>query len=383
MAVDLLLRSGRIIDPGQGLDFVGDLLIEDGRIRTIGQHLTVNEGLTALDVSGLIITPGLIDLHTHVYPGVTNLGVMPDTVGVGMGVTTVVDAGSAGSRNFEPFLETTIRESQTRVLVFLNAAGDGLIREKGELADLRNVTFAESLEKVKDYPGVIRGIKARASASVVGDLGVKPIALAKDLAFQAGIPLVVHIGNAPPRLEEVLELLQRGDIVTHSFHGKPGGILGAGGEPLPEVLAARERGVLFDLGHGTSSFCFHTARKAFQAGFLPDTVGTDIYSQNLAGPVFSLAVTMSKLLALGLELPTVIAMATAGAASALGLAGTVGTLRPGVEADVTVLQLCQGGFSFSDSEGERLDGRYLLNPVMVLRKGEVTRLSGDCERARW
>lgn len=381
--MDLLLKSGRILDPSQGLDFTGDLLIKAGRILAIGPSLKTEKDIATLDVSGLIIAPGLIDLHAHVYPGTTSLGVTPDLVGLSQGVTTVVDAGSAGARTFDSFLETIVRKSRTRVLAFLNAAVDGLIQERGELADLKSIAVEATLQKIGSYPGIIRGIKARASATAVGEQGIKPIAMAKDLAVRAGLPLMVHIGNAPPHLAEVLALLGKGDIVTHSFHGKPGGILGVNGQLLPEVLAARERGVLFDVGHGTSSFSFGVAKRAFQAGFLPDTAGSDIYNRNLEGPVFSLAVTLSKLLALGLDLSTVIAMATTRAAAALGLVDSIGTLRPGVEADVTVIQLCSGQFVFFDSEGEQLDGRYLLNPVMVIRKGEVTRLSGKCERARW
>ncbi|WP_126427993.1 amidohydrolase/deacetylase family metallohydrolase [Brevibacillus marinus] len=373
MESDLVITNGWIIDPSQQLAGRYDLTVAAGKITGIhqpGRRDLLRSARQVLDASGKIVTPGLIDLHTHVFVEETPLGIPADQVGVEQGVTTVVDAGSAGARSFARFVETAVQPSATQVLAYLNIAGAGLCEGLSELADIRKLAPGETAELIQSNP-LIRGIKARMSGSVVKQSGIQPLLIAKQVAAEVNRPLMVHIGNAPPSLAEILALLEAGDVVTHAFHGKRGGILGCDGRLLPEVRAALRRGVRFDVGHGTSSFSFATMRRAKALGVAPYTISTDIYRQNVNGPVFSLATTMSKFLALGFSLTEVIAATTCAPAEILGLANEIGTLRPHTVADITVLQLTRKPITLIDSEQQRLTAEEALEPVYAIKSGKV------------
>ncbi|HZG17333.1 MAG TPA: amidohydrolase/deacetylase family metallohydrolase [Candidatus Bathyarchaeia archaeon] len=373
MKVELLLKNGRVIDPSMGLTGMYDIVITNGSITGIfqqGQSPADDQVERVLDVNGCIVIPGLIDLHTHVFEEETTLGIMADRVGVQQGVTTVVDAGSAGAHTFALFLEKSVKPATTQVLAFLNIAGDGLCGGLSELADLSRLAPAESAKIIKRFP-LIRGIKVRMSASVVKNSGIQPLKIAKELANEVKLPLMVHIGNAPPALPEILELLEEGDVVTHAFHGKKGGILDSSGALIPAVTSALQRGVLLDVGHGTSSFCFDTFRQAIREGVVPFSISTDIYQQNIEGPVHSLVTTMNKCVAAGLPLEKVIEATTVAPAKVLGLSHEIGTLRQGTIADVTILKIANTPSTLTDSEKNQIQSDTTLQPQYTIKAGKV------------
>lgn len=375
--LDLLIKNGTVIDPSQGLKGRYALGVKDRTVFSLfasGATAQFPEAKETLDVADCIVTPGLIDLHTHVFEGGAALGIHADTVGVRQGVTTVVDAGSSGVDTFAKFLSGVVVQNTTEVLAWLNIARDGLFSSLSELADLSNLAPGESVDLIRQDKR-IRGIKVRMSSSVVKESGIQPLEVARGAAREAGVPLLVHVGNAPPALAEILDRLDRGDVVTHAFHGKPGGILDNRRELIPQARAALARGVSFDVGHGTSSFSFKTMQRARELGVLPYSISTDIYQRNVNGPVFSLAATMSKFLALGLSLEEVVGATTLAPARILGLDGSLGTLKPGTVADMTVFALKDGPVDFIDSEGNHLHADRQIQVKYTIKSGRIIRPS--------
>ncbi|MDJ1133758.1 amidohydrolase/deacetylase family metallohydrolase [Streptomyces iconiensis] len=365
---ELLVSGGLLADPERGTTEPGDLAVHEGRIAATGAPGSL-QGRETLDADGLLVTPGLIDLHTHVYADRTGLGVDADAVGVRQGVTTVVDAGSCGSDDWPHFRDHVVAGAVTRVLSWLNISRHGLVRGHRELAGgARDIDTAGTSAVLAAHRGTVRGIKVRMSRSVLGGSGLAPLRTAKETAGAHGLPVMVHVGNEPPALADVLDLLGHGDVVTHAFHGKDGGLFGPAGL-LPEAGAAVERGVRFDVGHGSASFAFRTAERALEAGIRPYTASTDLHCRNVDGPVHSLTSTLSKLLALGMPLTEVLACATTRAARVLGLDGELGTLRTGAAADLSLLRLREAPVTFTDATGERREGRRSLVPYAVVRAG--------------
>lgn len=316
------------------------------------------------------MTPGLIDLHAHVYPQKTFLGVAADRVGVEQGVTTVVDAGSVGIWAFDAFVEEVVRPAATRVLAYLNISGDGLCTGGGELADMSRLTPKEAAALIREQP-ILRGIKARMSGSVVKQNGIRPLLVAKEAAREAGVPIMVHIGNAPPELTEILPLLDRGDVVTHCFHGKKGGMFDERGELIPEAQDALERGVVLDIGHGEASFSFQTLRYAQAQGIRPHVISTDVHQRNLNGPVHSLTHTLTKFLAMGFSLDDVIAASTVAPARVLGLENEIGTLKAGASADVSILQIQKEPTLLTDCEQETIETNERVVAYQAITSGKV------------
>lgn len=365
----LAITGGRVIDPASNVDAIATVLVEGGKIAGLLPEGAPFEADQTIDAKGLLVLPGLIDIHVHCFEGETSLGLNPDQIGVDQGITTIVDAGSAGSENFQLFLQQA-RAAKTRVLGFLNIAKDGLAKGRGELADLANLDPEATIATLKEHADVLVGIKARASASVVKTSGITPIRIAKETAAKAEVPLMVHIGNAPPALPEVLELLEAGDIVTHAWHGKAGGIFDENGL-IPSAEAALARGVIFDVGHGQSSFSFATARRYLAEGRQIDTISSDLWKGNETGPVFSQLFTMSKLLHIGMELPDVVAAASWRAAKAIRREAQIGALTVGREADISIVRLAQGAYPMLDSEGVPENGTQAFEAVYTLRRGEI------------
>ncbi|MGW7521170.1 amidohydrolase/deacetylase family metallohydrolase [Streptomyces sp. NPDC054796] len=386
---ELVITGGRLADPERGTVEPGDLAVCGGRIARTGPPGTL-QGAETVEATGLLVAPGLIDLHTHVYAGRTYLGVEADTIGVDQGVTTVVDAGSCGSDDWAHFARQIVAPARTRVLNWLNISRHGLVQGNSELAggpaDIDAAATGALLDSAPDLEGppAPRGIKVRMSRSVLGDSGLAPLRTAKEIADAHGVPVMVHVGNEPPALGDVLDLLGPGDVVTHAFHGKPGGLFArtapepgseGGGEyaaaPLPQARAALERGVRLDVGHGSASFAFATAERALSAGIRPYTASTDLHNRNLHGPVHSLTATLDKLLALGMPLTEVLACATSRPAEVLGLTGELGTLRPGAVADISLLRLReeQTSHHLTDATGAHREGGGSLVAHGVLRAG--------------
>lgn len=340
MGNNLVLTGGRVIDPSQGIDRVTDVAFCDGKVSEIGDGLTAQ---SRRDVSGQIVTPGLIDLHTHVYWGGTSLGVDPDSYAYQSAVTTTVDAGSAGPGNFPGFKAHMIDPAQSRILAYLHVSFAGIYAFSptimvGESHDMRLMAAREAVVMAEAHRESIVGIKVRVGRHASGDSGDAPLRVALDTADQAGLPLMCHIDEPPPTYADVVDMLRPGDVLTHCFRPFPNAPVLADGTVRQSVLRARERGVLFDVGHGMGSFSWKTANAMMAADFAPDTISSDVHAMCIEGPAWDLLRTMTKFLALGMPLSDVIAKTTVNAANAIQRPD-IGTLKPGAAGDASILSL--------------------------------------------
>ena len=390
---NLAILGGHVLDPGQGLDAKAGIEIDEGIISRVGPAAAepaqaapgaaVAPARQEIDATGLIVTPGVVDLHTHLYPGVSHYGIEPDTHCLGRGVTTAVDAGSAGAQTFPGMRRYVIEQSKTRVLAFLNIAVQGMITNLvGELEDLRWASGAQAIARAREHPDLIVGIKVRLGYQMTGNDPAPAFNLAMDAADALGLPLMVHVIDMRPGLSWLVPQLRRGDIVTHCFHGNDGGILDAGGRLAPGVMRARERGVLFDIGHGAGSFSYRVARAAISQGFAPDTISSDLHAHNIGGPAYDQATTLSKLLHVGMELPDVIRAATSTPASAIGREHSIGALAPAREGDLSVFELRSGRWALPDAAGATEVVERLLVPRMAVLAGHVRDLDPPAGEVR-
>lgn len=368
MIDDIIIRNGYVIDPEKNTIEMKEIGVRNGLL--VAPEEIGSANVTYIDAEGCYVSPGFIDMHVHIFTGHTELGIDADRVGIAQGVTTVVDAGSAGYLDYAAFKMKVIEPSQTEVLSFLNISRKGLTSGLSELANPEDLMTLEEAEEIFNKESSIVGLKARMSGSVVKNSGIKPLEHARMLADKLNVPIMVHIGNPPPYLQEVFPLLRKGDIVTHAFHGKKHGILNAEGELISEALEALKRGVLFDIGHGTSSFSYQTLMKFREKYDDPFTTSTDIYCKNYQNPVCSLMITMTKLLELGIPLIEVVKSVTLRAAKSLG-SSDKGTLAFGTQADITIFKIMEQRTTLLDSEGAELEAKQILQPFMVLRNGKV------------
>ncbi len=371
MPYDLLLKGGRVLDPSQGMDQVADLALSDGRVSLIAPAIPQAAAARWLDVSGCLVVPGLVDLHTHVYWGASPISIEADRYMAATGTTTWVDAGSAGAANFPGFRRYVIEPSRARVIPFLNVSEPGLTSLEvvhGVIEHLDADTAYAAVEANRD---LIRGIKVLSCGMRVGPSGLTPLRVALEVGEATGLPVMCHIGAPPPGLGDILPLMRPGDIITHAYKGRKGCLVVAGERVRREAWEARERGVLFDVGHGAGSFSWRVAREALEQGFPPDSISTDLHSGSIASGAFSLPSVMSKFLHLGLDLAEVVRLATSAPAKMLGLEVEIGTLRPGACADVSVLSLEEGPFLMADTEGEMERVPRRLVPRFTLRAGEL------------
>lgn len=358
----LLIKNGLLVSPVNGYERVQkDILIQNGKIAMIGEMSESADVDCIADAKGCIVTPGFIDIHTHCYPD-TFLGLAPDVLGIERGSTTILDAGSSGADNYEDFRRRYIEKSKTKVFTLLNLSKEGLVR--GHELDAPEKIDIPALKKIADqYGDNIVGLKARASASVVGGMGLTPIAQAAKTAKELGKPLMVHVGNYPPALTDVLDLLGKNDIVTHAYHGKKGGILTEQGEIIREAMEARARGVLFDVGHGVASFSLRVFEKALKRGFDCDMISTDLHRENYEGPVYNLAAVASKVIACGNTLEDAVRKCTSVPARHFGLKG-LGELAVGFTGDVNIMEFAPCTESVIDSIGDSVT----LTQKLVLKK---------------
>jgi len=372
---DLLIRGGRVIDPSQNLEAVRDVAVQGGKIARVDAQIPPGQAREVISADGKIVTPGLIDIHTHVFPSVGPYGIEPDPYFVRRGVTTVVDAGTSGAFSFPAFRRFIIEKATTRIRALLHVVSIGMVagstEDMGELLDLRYCVPELAVKAARENSDLVLGFKIRFSEKYTGPNDYEGMKRARAAADEARLPLMIHIGGSYTPLGEFLSLMKKGDVVTHSFNGHPHGLLDASGRLTPEVLEARERGVLFDVGHGAGSFSFEVMEKCLAQGFRPDTISSDLYSANINGPVYDLATTLSKFLLLGLSLREVIERATANAARVFDFGAEIGTLKTGAEADIAVLELREGQFTFTDSGGKTRTGRQKLVPVTTVRAGKV------------
>jgi len=362
---DLVLRGGRLIDPASGRDEGADIAFGEGKITEIGRDLPAGRA-EIVDARGLLVVPGLIDLHTHVYWGGTSLGVDAAEVARRSGTTTFVDAGSAGPGNFHGFRRHVIEPSPLRIIPFLNISFPGIFAfgagvMVGECADLRLLDLRECVRVINANRELIAGVKVRVGRNAGGVSGVAPLDMALEAAEETGLPVMAHLDNPPPSRLEVLSRLRRGDILTHCFRPFPNASVQGDGRIREEVLEARRRGVVFDIGHGSGSFGFRSAEAMLSAGFLPDVISSDVHILSINGPAFDQLVTMSKFLCLGMQLADVIRASTATPAAALGRTD-IGGLAIGAVGDATLLELAAGEFEYRDVLGETRKGRQRLKP---------------------
>ena len=373
MTYDLILRGGHVIDPSQELDAVIDVAFSVGKVAQIGAGLKADAETDVRDLSGFIVTPGLIDLHTHVYWGGTSLGIDAEDFCRRSGVTTAVDAGSAGPGNFAGFRKHLIERSQVRILAYLHISFAGIFAFSprvmvGESEEIRLMAPIDAMEVANANRDLIVGIKVRVGARASGRSGTVPLDIALQVANEVGMPVMAHIDDPPPTYEEVLARLRPGDILTHAFRPYPNAPVTAQGTVKQAANEARRRGVLFDIGHGKGSFAFKTARAMLANGFFPDTISSDIHAQCINGPAFDQVTTMSKFLCLGMPLADTIAASTANAAFALRRP-EFGSLKPGSAGDATILSVRNGRFDYVDVVGEHVTGEHNIASEGVVIAG--------------
>lgn len=335
---DLVLAGGTVLDPASGTNAVLDVAISGTSVAAIGERLS-GSAPQVIECSGATVLPGLVEGHTHIFQYVSKVGAPADEAHLRRGVVAAADAGTAGASTFAAFRRLIVDGTDIRVVNFLNVSVLGLIDFRfGELLNPDTLVVDDALEVAAANPDVVRGFKIRLSDDVVGEHWESLLKKSVALAEQAGLPLMVHIGETEEPLPTVLDHLRPGDIVAHCYTGKPHGILD-GDAVLPAVREARERGVLFDSAHGKSNLSFEVARRAIADGFLPDIVSSDTSARNWRGPVFDLLTTVSKLVALGAPFTECIRRATVAPAELLGLAGEgYGRLAVGGPAHVTVVR---------------------------------------------
>src|SRR6201994_642902 len=402
---DLLLRGGRVIDPAAGVDGQKDVAIRNGKVAAVQADILPTSAREIIDVTGKIVLPGLIDTHAHVYQYVTGrFGMNADMVGVQSGVTTLVDQGAPSCMTLPGFRKFIAEPSDTRVYAFLSAYLVGGLEGHyyPNLYSPDGVDIDATVKSAVSNLDIVRGIKAHAEIGGFARWGIRVIEMAAEIGRQAELPVYVHFGqlwglpesgangeDADTILTRVIPLLKEGDVLAHPFTRHPGGFINREGDVHPVIRAALDRGLTVDVGHG-SHFSYRLAKKAIAAGIVPTTLGADIHGYNTHVPApagtpdeaaddenhpfagqakFTLVQAMSSMMALGLTLEQVVPMVTSNPAKMLGLADKIGTLRSGVEADVTVLDEMRGRYILSDNEKTEVVADRLLQPAFCLRAG--------------
>ncbi|QQK08377.1 amidohydrolase/deacetylase family metallohydrolase [Miniphocaeibacter halophilus] len=366
--LDLVIKNARRINNKKI-----EIGIKDGKIVNISKSITEKSKEIYELEDGDYISPGWIDAHVHCYEKMKLYYDFPDEIGVKKGVTTVIDAGTAGENNIKEFYELT-KQNKTNVYALMNISENGIV-EQNELSDLSKVNEGKNIERIKEFPDFIVGIKARMSKSVVGDNDTIPLKMAKKLQKKLnGIPLMVHIGSAPPELADILELLDSGDIVTHCYNGKLNGILDREGNIKDFVWEAYRKGIVFDIGHGTDSFNFTVGKKAIADGMICKTISTDIYHRNREnGPVYDLATTMEKALSIGIPLEQIINMITKNPAQIFRLK-TKGSIELGFDADFTIFTVENKEKTLIDSNGNKERINKTIVPKVSIINGNIYKI---------
>lgn len=375
---DLIIRNGTLVDPAQGINTQKDIALTGGRVAAV---IDPGSGVVAkhtLDVRGLYVLPGLIDLHVHVFSGVSHYGIDVDPTCLARGVTTVLDAGSSGALTFPGFRKFIIDVSQTRLYALLNISSMGMVSGSetipplGELEDLRYSNVETAVRMIEANRDRILGVKVRLSNFLAADgkNELQALLRAREAAEAVRLPLMVHSPLSSIPTERILDELRPGDILTHCVHGHgAGGIMSDDLKVLPAVRKKVEQGLRLDVGHGRGSFTFRVARAVLEQGVFPGTISSDLHTYNLHGPVFDLVTTMDKFLHIGMELYEVVRRVTSTPAEVLDMPEEIGTLKPGAYADIVVLEMQEGEFDLTDTFGVTETGQYHLEPRYIFRGG--------------
>lgn len=375
MQHDLLLKGGTLIDPAQQLHAIQDVAFTDGKVAAVGVNLPASAATQVIDCTGHLVAPGMIDLHVHVFWGVSHLGIEPDPHCIAKGVTTAVDAGSAGADTFPGFRKYVIDVSATRLFAQLNISAQGMLNpDVGELDDLRFANASRAIAMIEQHRDVILGVKVRLTkdALVSERAGMQPLYLAREAADATGVSIMVHPQAAwCDSIDDILAIMRERDIMTHCYHNMACGILDEQGKVRKSVLAAMDRGVIFDVGHGAGSFSWQIAEQAMRQGVQPQTISSDVHAYNVNGPVYDLATTVGKFLHLGLSLDEAISKVTQAPAQAIQMADQIGTLKVGAWGDAVVFAWQEGNFPLTDSHGQVRMGQQRLVPMTVVRAGRL------------
>ena len=379
---DLLIKGGTVIDPGQHLHAVMDVAVKDGKILEVSRDFPESRALKVVSAKDRIVAPGFIDLHVHCFDGFG--GMNADRYCLGRGVTTVVDAGSAGYLEIGGFVKYIVNPSVSRIRPLVNISALGLLvsgaakkTSHDSSEEFRNVMdnpdwvyprlTAKAAEENK--PAVV-GIKVRLQDTVQGARDLECLKMALEAAEASHLPLMAHIDNPYSPLPEILKMMRKGDVFTHIYNNHSHGILDAKGKILPEVREARERGIIFDPAQGRPHFSFDTAEKALQQDFLPDTISTDLNTGNVGKGVFDLPTMVSKFMVMGMDLDTAIERVTIKPAQVFDYGVKLGTLLPGYEADIGIFELQEGKFVFEDSDGKKRMGNQMLVNKSAICRGQ-------------
>lgn len=368
---DILIQGGTIVDPVQNVCREGNVLIRGKTIAEIAPGETV-EAKEVVKATGFLVTPGLIDSHTHVFFGGTEIGIVPDLSLLPMGVTSVVDAGSAGTDNCEGFMNSVLN-SHIRVFYYINVSPTGVVTERyPECLEPKYYDLHKMEELFSNYAGKIVGLKVRQGQEIVGNLGLEPLKGAIRIAEHLRCRVNVHTTNPPGDIVELASILRPGDIFGHCFHGIGSSIIGQNSKVKQGIWQARDNGVIFDSADGRTNHSYPVIKAALADGFAPDVISTDVIRASLFGnTLFGLPVVMSKYLSLGIPLIDVVKACTATPAKIIGMGDRLGTLAPGSLADIAVFRLEKKSFTFQNRLGETFCGDQLLIPQMTIMNGKV------------
>lgn len=369
---DLIIKGGEVLDPSQNLRAKVDIGIKNAKIAALADDIPPDRGAQSIDAKGKLVTPGLVDLHAHVYPQGSAIGLPVDEIVSQMAATTYVSAGDAGANNFSAFKHYVLAQARSRMFGFVHISSIGLAGfPVGECLNVNYCNVDLASKTLAENQDVLLGVKVRQSASVVGSNGLEPLKRAIAAAKQSGTKgrVMCHIGGVPGKLGDLLDLLRPGDVLAHMYSGQGNDIV-QNGKVLPEALEAKKRGVIMEVAHGGGSFNYTVAESAIEQGLLPDCISSDIhaYSANSPGNPF-LPWVMSKFWNMGFTLEQVVALATIDPAKVIGKVDKLGTLQVGAPADVSLFEIVEGPVKFVDTQNHFRNGNKYLKPIQIVRAG--------------
>lgn len=383
MQFDLLIKGGEVVDPGGGKQGRLDVAIKRNRIAAVDANIPAEAAVRVIDATGQIVTPGLVDLHTHVYHSATYWGIQADPVAARSGVTTWLDVGSAGAFNLPGFREFIVKPSASRLYALLNISTIGLTAMTWELSNLNYCDVDMCVKLTNLNRDLVLGVKVRIDHATTSGTGIEPLRRGLAAAERLEQPMMVHVGYGPPTIEEVLPFLRPGDILTHCFTGGTMKLVDNAGKLLDDAKRVWDAGVVMDVGHGGGSFSFETAEKLIEQGYKPDVISSDIHQHSVNGPLFDLPTCLSKFLPIGLSLEDVIRASTIRPAQVMGLDSEIGTLKVGALADVAIFTIEEGDFPLYDVHMETRNSKQLIRNTLTIINGREMERAPDGPMAPW